>query len=68
MTVKLKMTKQGLEQQYQKLEQLKQGAKELDKAMTRACQNSSGDGPHDNVTLSVYMIMMTFLKNFVTLK
>lgn len=48
MTVKLRMTKQGLENQYQKLVKLEQEARELDKAMTRACHNSSGDGPHDN--------------------
>lgn len=48
MTVKLRMTKEGLEKQKQKIIQLEHEARELDKAMTKACQNSSGDGPHDN--------------------
>ena len=45
---KLKMTKEGLESQYEKLSKLEHEAQELDKAMTKSCQNSSGDGPHDN--------------------
>lgn len=48
MIEKLRMTKQGLENQIIKLEELEKEARELDKAMTISCKNSSGDGPHDN--------------------
>lgn len=43
------MTKQEIENQYNKLEELKQEAIELDRAMTRACKNSGVDGIYDNV-------------------
>lgn len=48
MTVKLRMTKDGVETQKQKLIELEYEVRQLDKAMTMACHNSSGDGPHDN--------------------
>lgn len=48
MEMKLRMTKEGIEEQYKRLEELVLEAKELDKAMTLSCKNSSGDGPHDN--------------------
>lgn len=44
----IKMTREGLENLYKKLEELKQKYHENELAMTKAFKNSSGDGAHDN--------------------
>ena len=49
MSKRIMMTKTEIQNQYNKLEKLKREAIELDRAMTRACKNSSVDGIHDNV-------------------
>ena len=47
-TEKLKMTKEGYEEQLEILEKLCKQFQENEQAMTRAYKNSSGDGAHDN--------------------
>jgi len=48
MIEKIKMTKEGLQKQKERLEELKKKYNENELAMTSAFKNSSGDGAHDN--------------------